>query len=291
MFYFPPIGLGQQIIQKLKGGPIKVQSLIGDLMKGGDFTIQGIYKSLRNLKTLNIVIIEKKEVMINQAWLLKLEKFVLLTSHSYRNPGLDSGHFLNMRDGDKISYTFKNPVQVDVFWNHVLYVLFDAYPKTDRWYAYSSHCWFLLARRSEELNLKAYMESKNIAYLFTVGHKTSLDKILQKDFDGRTSKYCMLDKPLFNNKTNNLGLVINIFGDYIIEAQYDKRTTQKIENFYKNHSTYSDEAKEILENIISSPHSSIKFRIIRDASKANKLKKIFNKNFVFISPSTLTPSL
>lgn len=279
MITFPKHGLDQKIVDKLQKGPLKTGDLIQLVKKiSGPVTIQGIYKSLRSLKKEGIVLVEKKEAMLNQFWLQQMEKFTSLAKHAYRYPISDSGHFLQMEDGDRITYRFKDPIQVDIFWNHILYILFDAIPNLDRWYAYSSHCWFLLARRKDELALKEYMNKRSIKYLFTVGHKTSLDQFVRSDFDGINSKYHMLTKPLFIEKVNNLGIVLNIVGDYIIQAQYDKITTDKIEKFYETHTRVDTESTKELEEIVSNG-GQIKFVIMRNAKKANKLSKLFEKNF------------
>jgi len=39
--------------------------------------------------------------MLNQSWLRELENFVVLAEHAYRNPISDSGHFLQMEEGDR----------------------------------------------------------------------------------------------------------------------------------------------------------------------------------------------
>jgi hypothetical protein len=281
MIPFPTQGLGEKIVEALRQGPLKTVDLIEHLRKNKvRSTIQGVYKSLRSLRKQQIVLLHKKEAVLNQSWLQQLQKFTLLAEYAYRHPVSDSGHFLQMKDGDRITYEFKDPIQVDIFWNHVLYVLFDALPKTDRWYAYASHCWFLLGRRKDELALQNYMKARKILYLFTVGNKTPLDRVIRKDFDGINSKYHMLEKPLFAKRKNNLGIVLNIVGDYIIEAQYDKHITDSIENFYKTNITASPGKIAELETIVSL-HSRIKFSITRDASKAADLSRMFEKNFYF----------
>ncbi len=279
MIAFPKPGLGENIVQALQKGPLKTLDLISAVKKAtGQATVQGVYKSLRDLRKQGIVLVQKKEAVLNQAWLRGVERFAMLTKHSYRYPMSDSGHFLQMSDGDRITYRFKDPVQVDTFWNHVLYILFDATPDVDRWYAYSSHCWFLIGRRKEELALRDHMIGRNIRYLFTVGNKTLLDQAVRKDFDGTKSKYHMLPLPLFENRENNLGIVLNIFGDYVIEAQYDKETTARIEEFYKTYKEINSDTIKILEEIVSKT-GQIRFTIMKDKRKASKLSKLFEKHF------------
>ncbi len=281
MISFPTSKLAEKIVEALCQGPLKTPELIENLKKMKvHATVQGIYKSLRMLRKQHIALLYKKEVVLNQSWLQQLQKFTLLAEHAYRHPISGSGHFLQMKNGDRITYEFKDPIQVDIFWNHVLYVLFDALPKTDRWYAYASHCWFLLGRRKDELALQDYMKARKILYLFTVGHNTSLDRAVRKDFDGTHSKYHMLEKPLFGKRKNNLGIVLNIVGDYIIEAQYDKKVTDAIESFYKTNTVINSDNVTQLEGIVSSP-SQIRFTITKDSSKAAMLSRAFEKNFYF----------
>lgn len=282
MIHFPPPGLGEKIISLLKEGPHKTAVLIAKLQKQTPgLTAQGIYKSLRVLRKNKIVLLHKKEAMINQSWLQSLQDFAFLTEHAYQHP-TSGGHFLQMKNGDKITYEFKNPVQVDIFWNHLLYVLFSAAPRSKRWYAYASHCWFLIAHREEELSLQNRMKKMGIQYLFTVTGNTKLDKAITKDFDGINSQYHMRGNSLFPNKANNLGIVLNVFGDYVIEAHYDKNVTQNIESFYKTHSTITKEGISLLKEIVTSP-SQIKLAVTKDAVRAEKLSKMFEKNFYITS--------
>lgn len=280
MVQFPASGFASEIVKIVQKRPISTQALLGLLNQNGVVTAQGMYKALRILRRQGIVLVHKSEVVLNQAWLRQLGKFTALAEHAYKSPVSDSGNFLQLRDGDRITYEFRDPVQVDIFWNHVLYVLFDALPKIKRWYAYASHCWFLIARRKDELALREYMQSKGVMCLFTVAHSTPLDRSVKKDFDGVHAQYHMRAEPLFLRRANAQGIVLNIFGDYIIEAQYDRVTTQNIEKFYEQNASLNSDNQKQLEEIVSSP-SRVKFVITRNATRATKLTKQFEKHFYF----------
>ncbi|MES2226052.1 MAG: hypothetical protein V4480_04580 [Patescibacteria group bacterium] len=278
---FPAPGLAEKIVAALAHGPIKTSDLIEKLQtERPSPSVPGIYKSIRTLREQKIVLVHKKEAVLNQSWLEQLQTFALLTEYAYRHPSNDSGHFLHMQEGDRITYEFKDPVQVDVFWNHVLYVLFDALTGLDRWYAYASHCWFLIARREEEFALQRYMAKRDIRYLFTVGSRTPLDRSIARDFDGVKAQYYMRDEPLFANRPNSKGLVINVIGDYVIEAHYDKAMTSRIETFYKENEILTPQKLAELHSIVSSS-ARIKFVIFKNAAKAKRLSKMFEKHFYF----------
>jgi hypothetical protein len=281
MKFFHRLGLAGSIIQELRDGPIRMTKLKARLRtRGLTFTEPGIYKALRGLRSDDTVFLQKGSVTLNLRWLQELESFVSLAQHSHVDPRHKTGNFLQLADGDRIIYSFRNPVQVDTFWNHVLYSLFEAIPKLDRWYAYSSHHWFLLCRRSEEIALMTFMKQRGIRYLFTSGNRSALDASVVKDFDGITAQYNMLDTPLFPKRRNARGIVLNVVGDYVIEAQYDKLTTERIESFYSTHSKIEPAAIAALEDVVTKK-AKIRFVIMKNSMKAQRLSRSFEKYFYF----------
>ncbi len=278
MVLFPSSELAERIVEELRQGPLETVELIKRLQKTNQVTVQGIYKALRSLRKQEIVLLQQREATLNLHWLHELESFATLAEHAYHDTQSQSGHFLQLHDGDRISYSFKNPIQVDAFWNHILYSLFAALPKTKQWFAYASHCWFLIGRRKEELTLQKFMARRGINYLFTVGHRSALDRVVSKDFDGTHAQYAMLGEPLFTKKRAYLGVVLNVFGPYIIEAHYDQATVDRIEHFYQTTTKLTPTSIKELEAIVALP-SRIKFVISRNEKKAEKLARQFGKRF------------
>lgn len=281
MNFFPGIGLSEIIVQFLRDGPLKIAGLKIKLKNANhSFTEQGMYKSLRSLRNNDIIIIKNSLVMLNSYWLQQLDSFVSIAQHSNVSSTIGVGTILQMQSGDSIIYSFKNPVQVDTFWNHALYTLFEVLPTITRWYAYSSHHWFLLCRQKEELALMSFMKKRGIRYLFTSGHTLPLDLVVRTYFDGVMSQYAMLETPLFQKRGNHLGIVLNILGDYIIEAQYDKHTTERIEEFYQTYVTVEKESIQKLEETVTRS-AKIKFTVTKNSFKAQKLSRSFEKYFYF----------
>ena len=281
MSLFPTPGLGESIVQELRNGPLETKDLVTNVRRHhGDATVQGIYKALRALRAQEIVFLQRKEASLNLRWLQRVESFASLAENAYKDPTASSGHFLQMRDGDRIVYALKNAIQVDAFWNHVLYVLLQTIPDIDRWYAYASHCWFLLGRRKEEIALRDFMTGRGVRYLFTVGHRMPLDRALARDFDGTMAQYHMLGQPLFPHRPNHLGIVLNVIGDYVIEAHYDKHTTDRIEQIYASHAKINAQTIADLEAVLAHP-AKIKLVIMKNQTKARKIAKMFQKYFYF----------
>lgn len=272
----PKQGIEQNIVDILKNGSLETSRLLDlVLQRFPSLTLQGIYKAVRILKKEAIIVVQKKIVALNQVWLEELERFAIKTKYNYRFNNIESLNILGMKDGDRIIYHFKDPVSVDIFWNHTLFILFDCISDVSQWYAYASHNWFLFARRGDELKLIEYMKKRGITYNFFVPHKTALDKVIRKEFDGRYMKYSILEKPLFRERKNPLGIVLNIFGDYVLEAQYDRNTTNRIEEFYRKYEKIDEENVVELKQIVSKV-GEIKFMIEKNKQKAEKINKMFH---------------
>ncbi len=86
----------------------------------------------------------------------------------------------------------------------------------------------------------------------------------------------MSEKPLFEK--NNYYL--NIFGDFIIEAQLDADITNQIDRFYKETLSFDETAKSKLQKIVEGKGKN-KLTISRNKRKADKLRAIFKRYFLF----------
>ena len=49
----------------------------------------------------------------------------LIAEHQFFKERNDGGHFINLRDGEKIQYVFKTAVFTDAFWTHALFLLLE----------------------------------------------------------------------------------------------------------------------------------------------------------------------
>jgi hypothetical protein len=275
MNIFPSHGLAGAIVRELASEPVETSLLMDRLAKRGfKVTKQGVYKALAQLRAQDIAFLQKGKVILNAHWLQRLNHFVSVAQHQFLDPKLSAGHFANLRDGERITYSFKNPVLVDTFWNHVLYILFETIPDLKNWYAYCPHHWFLLAHRQDELSLMKYMADHNIHYLFTCGHRAPLDRYMKKDFDGNNAQYHTLEKPLHISNR----YLFNVLGDYIIEAWYDASVAKRIESFYSMHNKVTDQDILTLQKIVST-HARTKFVISRNRKKAERLRRPLKKYF------------
>lgn len=263
------------VCQSLRDGSVSTLSLIDSVRKiRPKTTKQGFYFALRNLKRGEVVVIHNKRVSFNIRWLKNMDRFFRIAEQHYSEDGLGRDNFLNLRDGEKISYLFASPAETDMFWGHALVLLSETLPdQNEPVYLYNPHEWFLVARRESELECIKLITQKR-RFLLTAGGKTPLDHSVSSDFDGDKSQYYMADNSIFPK--NNYYL--NVIGDFIIEVRIDPSLAQKIEQLYAQAEVDNGVSKEKLKEIVRDKGRS-KMTISRDKNKAERLKKVLRKYF------------
>ena len=272
MFLATHQSLEERVIELLRKGPVRITDLILAVKKQRQLTTkQGIYRVLRLLKKEEVVLIYQKQASLNIRWLNKLNEFSDLSTYYYQS-SMGVGHFANLKDGEKIKYTFGSLSFTDAFWNHVLYILLKIVPLSENFFAYNPHAWFFLARQEEEKSLMKNI-TKDRKYLLTVGHKNIMDKVISKGFDGEKSQYCLLDNAPFADY-----YYCNVLGNFIIEVFFDRNVSKKISDWYQKTEKMTEETLKDLKNIVDC-RGKTKLVISHNAKKAELIKNKFKRNF------------
>lgn len=239
------------------------------------FTKQALYVVLRKLLQQEVIVKHGKQFSLGRPWLSRMTQFFSLAQERYgvHQEGVD---FLNLQDGDKISYSFKSPEETDRFWGHVFDVLAEVMPHDEPIYIYNPHEWFVLARQESELHLlHSLRDAKRLVWI-TVGHRDALDVYVKRYFDGTYLQYHMHDVLLFENESYYL----NVFGSYIVEAHLDIITARKVDELYKTTEVWNESVERALKALIGSGKT--KLTISRNERKAKKLKKLLGQYFFVV---------
>jgi hypothetical protein len=244
-------------------------------------TKQALYSALRKLRSAEIVITHKMRISLSSIWVTKMAEFFTLAKHFYTKTTTTDEGFLNLEDGDRVTYAFKNPNVTDIFWGHAFDILAEITPITEPVYLYNPHDWFMLARpETEKLLFKKFAQAGK-QLLVLAGGTDPLDKYIIKEFDGTIAQYHPTNELIFDKRNYYL----NIFDDFIIEAHLDESTAKKIDDFYSTTTEWNPESEAILKKIIANEGKN-KLTISRNRKKAEKLKRVF-KSYFYIKPVTL----
>ena len=242
-------------------------------------TKQALYAALRKLRSVEIVVTHKMRISLSSIWVTKMAEFFALAKHFYTKTTTTDEGFLNLEDGDRVTYSFKNPNVADIFWGHAFDILAEITPITEPIYLYNPHDWFILARPETEKDLFNRISGLGKQLLLLAGGATHLDKIISKEFDGTISQYHPTAELLFDKRNYYL----NIFDDFIIEAHLDESTAKKIDDFYNTTTEWNPAAEAVLKKIIAHEGKN-KLTISRNRKKSDKLKKMF-KSYFYIKQS------
>lgn len=238
----------------------KIQSFLENEHK--QVTIQGIYKSLRELLSEKIIVKHKKSYSINNIWKDKLTK--LLSKNEY--------HF-NLLEKETVTYSFKTISQVDIFWKHTLNEIrkeVDNFPIFD----FCPHnFWILLPniQESEEEYYSFFLENE-ISRFFLIGGETAHDLSFKKSTTDIYQKIHCDENTSFNRRDH-----ITIYKDYIITIRISLRLAKEMDSVYKEINQEPLLVSKLVKMVKN--QGNIKMTIEKDFEKAKKLRKRIAKDF------------
>jgi hypothetical protein len=279
MNLFPKNSLEYGVITHLQKQPWVIVDLINKLKEARPkLSKQAVYQIIRTLRKSEIVVVASKRVSLSSIWIDRMYDFFSVAKYAYEGTvgGATSNEsFLNLEDGDSISYSFKNPNATDIFWGHAFNVLMGVMPKNEPIYLYNPHQWFLLARTESETLLLKQGEDEGHPWYQYIAHKTPLDDFTKKTFFNKPSGAQVQHKQYFKNN-----YYVDTFGDFLVEAWLDPKTQQAIDLFYTTHDVWNDETKTKLVRIVSQMKGRNKLTISRNKKKSEKIKKMLGKYFI-----------
>lgn len=269
----PPIE--QLVLRGLQPGTLPTRQLIQRISaRRPKTTKQGVYRVLRKLKAEEKVVVHGKMVSLNLHWIKTRQMFFTLAEYYYSPQAASANGFLNIREKDKIVYSFKNLQLLDSFWSHAFYLFAQSLPSRVPIFVYNPHQWFSYARQETETMLIKTMREKRRQILITVAYQNTLNQHLKKKFTGDLTQYMITNRLLFN-KSN---YYLNIFGDVLIEVLIDNSIAGKIHQLFSQAKVFDDQAKSKLTQIVAQDGRNT-LVISRNMEKAEKYKKSLAKSF------------
>ncbi len=263
------------VVKLLQKGSLPVHMLIDQVNQVRPKTTkQSVYLALRNLRKKEVVIMANKIASLDHLWIKNMKDFFGTAESIYM--GKNTGEtFLDLKDGENIEYRFKSPLATDIFWAHAFSILFGSLKKMAPIFLYNPHQWFLIVRRKTEKQLMQESKKTGHPWLQIIANNTPLDLKARNEFKGDMNRCQVLTHNTFSEN-----YYVNIFGDFLIEAWLDKDTSSKIDSVYKNNSEL-EKASLMLSEIVTNNKGKNRLRISCNQRKAQKIKKLFGKYFIF----------
>ncbi len=227
------------------------------------------YRVLRALLMEEVLVKNKSVYAINHHWMEKLAKF----SAGSGEKSFDSENILSFKDGDRITYHFKNPNLMGVYWAHTYDLVFKVHDPKIPILIYHPHEWLILGRPEAESHFLTRFSRAKKRVHFAIGGTTDLDRAFKKEWG---STHVEIGTGI------DLGLsedtYINVLGDYIFKVTVGSRFAKDIDTFFKTHTTMTDEASNALARLIARDEHT-KFAFKRSTKEAALWRSRFGKYF------------
>lgn len=236
-------------------------------------TKQGVYRVLRKLKKEEKIIKHGRSVSLNIQWLRKMSDFFSVAQYYY-SPKQNPDFFLNLREKERVAFTFKTLVDLDAFASHVIHMLAEIMRPDEPVYVYNPHEVFAYGREeAEKMLLDALEEMQKKIYVLST-HAFPLDVALRTHFAGTLVEYHIETGVPFDTQTH----YFNVYSDYVLEIRLDPHIAALIDAFYRETKEFDGAARERLARIFET-HGRHRLTLSRHRAKAARLKKFFSKYF------------
>ncbi|MBP7831549.1 MAG: hypothetical protein KA028_00835 [Candidatus Pacebacteria bacterium] len=224
-------------------------------------TIQGIYKTLRELIAEDIVVKQKKIYSINNVWREKTGELFM------------KRQVFSLSAGEEVAYRFTKLTHLDAFWKHTLSDIqkeTGTFPNFD----FVPHAFWFYAEGRRQSELEYYKTfDENKTYLFTtIEGKTVMDKRMKEIEQTEYHQVHLGDKGPFGRRDH-----VTIMGPYIIMTKVSAKLAYATDALYEK--VTDEKTLEIELNKLFKDSGIIKLSVEHNEKKARVLRKRLAANF------------
>lgn len=254
--------LHDHMIEALLGKPMdvsQIQEYLGN--RKIPATVQGIYKTLRELIREDVVVKQKKIYLINSIWRKKLEVMV-----SQKPP-------FQLFPGEKTSYEFNKLEHLDMFWKHTITDIQNEFQGFPIFHGDPHNFWYFLPGRqeSEAQYYQSFSETKT--YVFSlIGGITIFDKNLKQNYSHDYQQYHFDNNYPFNRRDH-----LSVIGPYIITTRVSVTLARVTDRLYETCFTEEELAKKLEPEF--KKHGSVTMTVEHNEAKAKSMRKKMSADF------------
>lgn len=230
------------------------------------------YRALRSLLKGEVLSKHNKVYELNRHWLQRLNRFA--QQNITNGYSTDTDHILNFEDGDKITYSFKNPNQMGIYWAHTYDIIFEKHNPNLPILIHHPHEWLIYSRpKAESLFLDRFEYDKKTVF-FSLTGTTDIDRKFKRDYSSRFRQIALgINHGLKNTE------YINVLGDFIFKITTSKRFAEDIESFYIKYKEITP--TNLIElQAICSRRDKVRMTFIRSKREADKFRAKYKKYFI-----------
>ena len=263
--------ISSTIVSMLEKGSMSKQDLLDRVCKKKGVTIQGVYKEIRKLVANGTLLLHKQALSLNLLYISKQYNRWSSVLNNYEG-GLNlKNHFLDLQEGESLTYRFKTLNDLDAYWVHAAIILDKQIRHSSATYSVIPHDWFLYGRKETDI---FWTNSQKAKMRLIITHPTLIDREVSK-VRRRAGYTTALGVNPFKQDEATYYTLIN---GYIFKIKLKAKTMQQIKVFMNTYDRIDNiDAEELRKLIFNSGESVMK--IIKDEKKFNKLISKCKKYF------------
>lgn len=229
------------------------------------------YRILRSLLKQEVVTKFGVQYGINRHWVQRLYRFSKPKIELAKNAS--SLSVLSFEEGDAITYKFKTPNLVGIYWAHLYDAVFDLHHPDLPILIFHPHEWMIHTRTDPEtFFLRRFAEDQKQG-LFSIGGTTELDKEFKKKW---SNKYVQVALGVSYGLKNTEYL--NVLGDFIFKVTVSVRFARDIDAFFKKYATIDETNKKELFDLCNR-NDTVKMVFTRSKKEAAKWRAKWSKDY------------
>lgn len=254
--------LYDHITEALLGKPMSVSQIKNYLISQKvPATIQGIYKTLRELIHENVVVKQKTNYLVSSVWRSRLNNLV------------SNRLGFKLLSGERLMYRFSKVDSYDMFWKHMIQDIqteLETYPV---FHADPHNFWYLVPGREEsEIEYYKAFETTRTHVFSIIGGTTLFDKKLKQDHSHNYQQYYFDNHYPFNRRDH-----LSVIGPYIITTRVSVSLARVTDRLYETCFT-EQELSEKLEPEFKK-HGTVVMTVEHNEEKAKAMRKKMSKDF------------
>jgi hypothetical protein len=265
------LSISNIIVSKLEKGSVSKQDLIEYVCKKKDVTVQGVYKEIRKLVTNGTLLIHKRALSLNLLYISKQYDRWSSVLRNYEGGLSLKNHFLDLQEGESLTYRFRTLNDLDAYWVHASIILDKHVNQSVPSYSIIPHDWFFYGRKETDV---FWTKSQKSKMRLILTHPTLLDKEVAKERRAAGYKMTVGANPLKQDESTYYTLIHG----YIFKITLKAKASQQIKKLLDAHSRIGSINTEKLHQLIYGSGEAV-MKISRDMNKFNKLASKCKKYF------------
>lgn len=233
MILEPKQKIEEVIVQRLANHASLTATAISEgLNQEKEYTIQAIYKALRNLEKGGTVVKNGRKYSLRLSWVEDLADLAKRASANYLRLAKAG---LPPKNSRKI-WHFHDLLTLNNFWSQILLLLIKN-SQSRVLLTWMPHPWFHLAYSEQEEQYIKSLELTNTKLYLINGGQTFLDRWAEKYWQKPKIEYSNAESVFSKIEPTTY---INIIDNYVLSVKLDDKITQEIDNLYKSVKTFEE---------------------------------------------------